>query len=509
MPLSILSSMETTDHLVWLPKPTHAGGTLPPPETLREIDNIVPGSAERIVTEFEKQSEHRRQFAVFLAVGWTSAIRLVEFGQCWLLLAYSPKEGRRVAKKVVLDYEARALLLGKIFIPSAPIDREELFFGRLTQIRLVVDAINQTGRHAILFGERGVGKTSLGQILRAKLTVTNETPIISPLVTCDSSDDYSSIWRKVFAEVESKQFPDYDDATIEDDEGEFDQHQLSPQDVRRFLERQSHNGLTYVILDEFDKISDVDVRRLTADTIKLLSDRAVHATVVLIGVSDDVTGLISDHRSIERCLTQVPMPRMPVNELEQIVTRGLAKVEMSIDPDGLNEISGLSKGLPHYTHLLALHAARQALDQRTLTVSADHVKRAVKVAVDQSHESIRTEYDKATYTTKKKSLHAKVLLACAMAQHDDFGRFQPGSLIDGLRLITGQEFRTDRFGKHLHAFCTPERGPILEKFGSEYKWKFRFTNPSMQPYVMMKGLRDRLISEKDCRLDEKPKDQLF
>jgi hypothetical protein len=125
--------------------------------------------------------------------------------------------------------------------------------------------------------------------------------------------------------------------------------------------------------------------------------------------------------------------------------------------------------------------------------------------VERSQESIRVGYDKATYTTKKNSLHATILLACAMAAYDDFGRFQPGDLIDALRIITGEDFTTDRYAKHLHAFCTIERGPMLEKFGSEYKWKFRFANPSMQPYVLMKGLRDEWIEEKDCQLNRRPK----
>jgi hypothetical protein len=97
----------------------------------------------------------------------------------------------------------------------------------------------------------------------------------------------------------------------------------------------------------------------------------------------------------------------------------------------------------------------------------------------------------------------------AAAEKTGFTGRTPASLIDGLRVITKESFTTDRYAKHLHAFCLPERGPILEKFGSEYRWKFRFTNPSMQPYVLMKGLRDGLITEKDCRLDEKPKDMLF
>jgi uncharacterized membrane protein len=35
-------------------------GPLPAPNTLKQFDEIVPGSAERIISQFEKQSEHRR-----------------------------------------------------------------------------------------------------------------------------------------------------------------------------------------------------------------------------------------------------------------------------------------------------------------------------------------------------------------------------------------------------------------------------------------------------------------
>ncbi|MFA7421953.1 MAG: DUF2335 domain-containing protein [Melioribacteraceae bacterium] len=35
-------------------------GPLPKPETLKQFDDIVPGAAERIITQFEEQSRHRR-----------------------------------------------------------------------------------------------------------------------------------------------------------------------------------------------------------------------------------------------------------------------------------------------------------------------------------------------------------------------------------------------------------------------------------------------------------------
>ncbi len=35
-------------------------GPLPRPDLLKQFDEIVPGAAERIITQFEKQSDHRR-----------------------------------------------------------------------------------------------------------------------------------------------------------------------------------------------------------------------------------------------------------------------------------------------------------------------------------------------------------------------------------------------------------------------------------------------------------------
>ena len=59
---------------------------------------------------------------------------------------------------------------------------------------------------------------------------------------------------------------------------------------------------------------------------------------------------------------------MPRHELEEIVVKGLKQLEMIVSKDALNEITGLSKGLPTYVHLLALHASREAVDDHHLSV---------------------------------------------------------------------------------------------------------------------------------------------
>ena len=413
----------------------------------------------------------------------------------------------------IIDFESVALRLGKVFKPTAPIKKDDLFQGRKAQIREVCDAINQPGKHVVLYGEAGVGKTSLGQILKTKLTGSEGVPIISPLVNCDSSDDYTSLWRKLFDQI-ADEYPDlfetipaakeYEESDEPDGNAAViivasEEPKLTPRDVRKRLIPLEQHGIVYVILDEFDKVASDDARRWMADTIKLLSDREDRVTIVLIGVAENVTGLIHDHTSTERCLAQVHMPRMPFEELVAIAKNGLAAVGMTIKEEALDEIAGLSRGLPHYTHLLSLNAGRCALDDKKMEVATQHVSSALNSAIRQTNESIRHKYDEATYSTKKNTLHSQVLLSCALADCDEFGYFQPGDVSEPLSIIEGREFTTDRFMSHLKKFCNIG---VLYRTGGEYRWRYHFVNPLMQPYVIMKGIEGGTINREQFNFSE-------
>src|SRR5688572_21107995 len=111
------------------------------------------------------------------------------------------------------DTQKRSLRfqLSKAFSPSAPITLENLFAGRTKQLQTLMDAIPIRGRHAIVYGERGVGKTSLARVLRPILGIDEVVEV--PYVSCDSTDCFDSVWRKVFSEVsdvrEGENGPEY------------------------------------------------------------------------------------------------------------------------------------------------------------------------------------------------------------------------------------------------------------------------------------------------------------
>jgi hypothetical protein len=271
---------------------------------------------------------------------------------------------------------------------------------------------------------------------------------------------------------------------------------VTPNDVRRVLERVARQRELVVFIDEFDRLQDQQARALFADTIKTLSDRVVHVTIVLIGVADSVRELIHEHGSVERALVQIHMPRMTRGELSEIVTRGIERARMEIRPDAVRKIVTLSQGLPHYTQLLSQLAAQTALAQRRMTVTVRDVDVAVGRALERAQQSVVEAYEDATADTRR-SIYPQVLLACALAPENDYGLFTPADVREPLSRILGKELKTTEFARHLERLADAGRGNVLHKQGAGRTCRFRFVNPLLQPYVAMRGVSEGLVKVRD------------
>ena len=191
-----------------------------------------------------------------------------------------------------MEWQKLSMRASEVFTPAAPIDAERLFAGRIGQLRRVADAVNQKGQHAVIFGERGVGKTSLANIISTKLN----GPLLTVRVNCDSADTYSTLWRKMFEQITFAQATrsmglgtgvNTTIRTLAEQLGD----DIAPDHVRQTLAFLP-GVLPILIIDEFDRIADAGVRAAMADTIKTLSDHAIAATIVLVGVADSVDELI-------------------------------------------------------------------------------------------------------------------------------------------------------------------------------------------------------------------------
>ena len=401
------------------------------------------------------------------------------------------------------EHDDLAFKLGQNFKPSTPINREDLFSGRRLQTYEVVDAINQNGQHVVLHGERGVGKTSLANMIMFKLHHPDRF-IMTPHINCTSASTPSDLWAAVFADIRFRAerinaaLPKSVLSTMQDVESGI-KTVITNEMLRDVFQKLSERMIVVLIIDEFDTLSEVGTRQSVAETIKYFSDRNVPATIVLIGVAENVETLIADHRSIDRCLVQVRMPRMSRDEIEQILNESLQTSGLTIDGPPLHEISRLAKGLPHYAHLLGLHAGRRAVAIGSRSIKQEHIGPAIESAISKAQVPIRTAYAMATTSTKKNALYKEVLLACAMAEADDFGYFAPKDVQQPLERILKRPYGVPAFARHLHTFCDLDHGPALIKADIPNRPRFRFENALMEPFVLLKGLHDELISESDLR----------
>lgn len=399
------------------------------------------------------------------------------------------------------DFLDRTRRVAEAFRPAAPIDRRDLFSGRGQQIADLFSAVAQPGQHVVVYGERGVGKTSLGLVAAELLRGAN---VLSAWATCDATDDFSSVWREALGEIgfattrHAIGFGERGDDTIEPASQLLGPDPVTPHAVRGALQQITRQSAVAIFVDEFDRFQDPDGRALFADTIKGLSDRLVSATVVLIGVADSVGDLIREHRSVERALVQIQMPRMSPSELAEIATKGMAAARMTIARQAVTRIAALSQGLPHYTHLLAQLAAQAALGERRTQVSIRHVNAAVTRAIDRVQQSVAEAYREAV-SGRPGSIYPQVLLACALAEEDEFGFFAPSDVGEPLSRILHKPCTTATFARHLERLSSESRGAILQKHGGAGAARYRFVNPLLQPYVAMRGLSEGVVRAGDLQ----------
>src|SRR3989304_10546477 len=262
-----------------------------------------------------------------------------------------------MANNVLADAELTRLrvALSFAFTPSVPVSDIDLFAGRSSQITQTLAAVGQRGRHVILYGERGVGKTSLaGLVHQFWATVSRTTDLLAVRYDRTPIDTFQSIWANIaellIDEFDKRGFAQPGRSAWQELIGDMRAGEATPHSVRRLLDMA--NKTLIIVIDEFNQIRHKDTTLLFSSTIKTLSDQAVDATFVLVGVAASVDELIADHESISRALAQVFMPRMKIDEVEELLTKGYERAGMLTDEGIIRLLAKLAPGLPHYGHRL-------------------------------------------------------------------------------------------------------------------------------------------------------------
>ncbi|MFP3941741.1 MAG: AAA family ATPase, partial [Thermoanaerobaculia bacterium] len=279
-------------------------------------------------------------------------------------MAPSPLDAGR---RQYLDFHARC---HQAFTPFAPIQLPDFFAGRLDVLRRIQNELAAPGRHVAIFGERGVGKTSLAELLSF---FTPFEPESSHVVRCARESTFESIFAEFLEHFGSGLSLD----SVERDRGANGRlragpvgagaearqrrtyrnlpqaHSVSRSRLLRGLAREGR----LLIIDEYDRVQDSQTHTRMAELIKAFSDAASSSKLVIVGVADSIRGLIGEHTSLSRSLAQIKLDRMSREELADIITRGEERTAVRFRPQITERIVALADGFPHYVHLVALYSA--------------------------------------------------------------------------------------------------------------------------------------------------------
>ena len=267
------------------------------------------------------------------------------------------------------------LALNDAFTPAQPVTERRRFAGRLDILVRLISALEDQRAHVVLYGERGIGKTSLVHVLAG---IARDSRYHVAYASCGAGARFQDVFRSVLQDIPMIYAASVDPAATEVTQGanladllpkgSFDARQLG--DICA--------GITgtriLIILDEYDRTEDAIFRQHIAELIKNLSDRAARVQLVLAGVAGNLQELVGYIPSIRRNIVGLPVPRLARKEVEALIAIGEREAGLEFAAEAVNWIDQVCHGSPYLARLICHHAALAALDAGRRIIGPEDIR---------------------------------------------------------------------------------------------------------------------------------------
>lgn len=363
------------------------------------------------------------------------------------------------------------LKLRDAFTPSQPVANIHQFAGRTDTLRHLIRALEDQRLHVVLYGERGMGKTSL---LRVLMQLAGQAQYIVRYISCGETSNFSDTFRVVAADIPLLYHDDYDPTTAETESGKtldalLPDGPLGSNQISDLFAKLSGTRVL-VVLDEFDRSPDGPFRRSVAELIKSLSDRSIRVQLVIAGVAGNLAELVEHIPSIRRNVLGLRVPNMTLAEIREMIHIGEASSGLSFDRKTVDLIARYACGSPYLASLLAQHAALYAVDAGRQSVQAGDVAQAVALTVTELAQRLSER-------TIRVITRLRVTDGAALA------RIAEASLVHGGRIEPGEGLLDAPTRKTITDIAIPNG--VMEACGEDGEALYRFTEESIASYLWL------------------------
>ena len=389
--------------------------------------------------------------------------------------------------------------LSNVFTPASPISTPELLKGRENVMEDVRHAFRRKGACIVMFGDRGVGKTSIAKV-SMKLVAGDHF-----YYSVSANDSFDSIAIAILTHYDvqwSVQSRGETETTEKDaradikvasggllhrretiaQEAPITTDVLTSQEICTRLPQKE--GL--VIIDDFERISARSSRIKFADLVKKVSDNEIPITFMFVGIARNIDELLLFHESAARSITEIKISRLRDEDIQKIVNDGMDSLGIQINPEHVDHIVSYSARFPYYTHLLCEGAVTHMIaklrdgTRNSYAINHDDLNASVNYAIRNAEHSISTAYEAAVRNIKDSQRFKYTLYALASSPHEPLPYREISEWVRGVS-------RASSPINISHQLKILERAKIIERVGKGF---YRFTNPILKDFVILKARSD-------------------
>jgi hypothetical protein len=366
----------------------------------------------------------------------------------------------------------------------------------------LVESIQQPGAQLRVFGETGVGKTSLVSFAAA------ETDRKLLTVECRTSQDFTDLIEQAINKIQGVRLTSYvkhSSASAElTTEGKlpflasitgkvsghagrdrtFEIVRKSPVDL--LIDLMSDRGYTLLVLDNFQNIVDQETRTEIAQMMEVLSDRSSSTDdlkLVVVGIAEDAQTLLTPSPSVRRRTVDVGVPGMPDDEIRAILETGFRLLELKVDQGLLDYLVFYSDGFPFFAHTLGLNVARVARRAKVNVVSPMHLAAGLHRTLNEVDETYAARIRMAVGKGGRAQPKNWILQLLAESAHrtwtcqDAVEMWERGIKRDSSRLQIVEE--------EMAALITRDFGAVLTRDEMTTPHRYRFSDPYFRAYLRL------------------------
>lgn len=389
--------------------------------------------------------------------------------------------------------------------PSKPIDTIELLKGRQSELDEIRRALFADGRHIFIYGDRGIGKSSLAQTAAFQYQ-TSDASIIQIGCTKTSTflDIIESIARRLIDSLDSTELQTKGGINLKIITLEVAYKTSSKPEAPKITNmdqaldvisdiREIHSDKPIIVIDEFDAITNQEERFKFAEFLKKMGDSGIYVPMIFSGIATSLDDLLGGHLSSIRQLKPIPLSPISWDSRWDILVEALEAFKITFDEEIKYRVAGISDGFPYYVHLITEHLLWAVFDDRETShqATSKHYITALENAVKSVQEQIRKPYDKATLRHSQDFHHIIWAAADSANLHRNID-----SMYASYERILRDLSRSDhperiqpidrkKFSQRLSTLTKDSHGGVLRKMSENRNGWYQFSENMLRGFVRL------------------------